>query len=99
MTKLPQVVEAYYSPADLSALWRFGPAKIRTMAKSGDFTVRDAAGAIVAEPMEVAGELRIPASGVNQYARSHALSVIHGVKARSKGELLRKITENAGVQG
>lgn len=93
MKHLPTVVEAYYTPQDLAALWRFNQRKIRDLAKAGEFTVKDAAGQIVAEPMEIAGELRIPASAVNAYAKAHPLVYNEGIKARNRGELLRRIQD------
>lgn len=93
---LPKVVEAYYTPADLAALWRFSERKIRDLVKEGNFTLRNALGVTTAEPMEVAGEIRIPASAINAYAASHAYNYSPGIKARNQAELLRKIKQPEG---
>jgi len=88
---LPRIVEMYYTPADLAALWRFSVRKISDMCKRGDFTVKAHDGTVTAEPMEIAGEIRIPASGINHYAATHPYTYNLGVKARNRGELMRKI--------
>ena len=81
---LAGVVEAYYTPSDLAALWRFSERTIRDMVKRGDFTTDSA------EPLEIAGEIRIPASAINAYAARNTYAVARGIKARTPGELLRK---------
>lgn len=95
---LAPVVEAYYSANDLAALWRFGAQKILAMVKAGDFTLRNAQGVVVAEPMEVAGEVRIPASAINDYAVRHPYRYTDEIKARNKGELLRKLQGGASAR-
>lgn len=88
---LGRVVESYYTPADLASLWRFSERKIRDLVRDGAFTLRQGDGSVVAEPLEIAGEIRIPASAINAYAAQHTYAAARGVKARSAGELFRKV--------
>jgi hypothetical protein len=95
VTRPGGVVEAYYTPGHAAALLQFNERKIRDMAKAGDFTVKDGE-EVLAEPFECAGEIRIPASGINHYIRTHPLRYDEVIKARNRGELMRKIKQQEG---
>jgi hypothetical protein len=87
-----RVCELYYSIADLSTLLRFAEKTLRAKIKAGDFSPPGANG----EPdlgniLEISGELRVPASGVNHFLDRHRLVYDVGVKARNLGELRRKL--------
>lgn len=90
------VLEKYYSPAELAVMLGFAPRFWRDLAKDGELTL-SVDGAVIAEPVEIAGELRIPASAVNAYLARHpyrpgaSRTGELGVKARSVGELRRKV--------
>jgi hypothetical protein len=77
------VVEMYYTVAELSALLRFSPAWVRERIRHGDFG---------GEVLSVAGDLRVPASGVNDFLRRWQWTP-PGVPARGPGELRRKLGE------
>lgn len=95
MRELAKVVEKFYSPAELAGLWGFSTGKIRALCKEGAFILRDSTGQIVAQPWEIAGEIRIPASAINAYAFARPYVYDAGIKARNKGELLRKLATAA----
>lgn len=92
MSALPGVVESYYTVQDLATLWRFSERKIRDLVKSGAFVLRDG-DRVVAQPLEIAGEIRIPASAINAFAASHTYAYDGGVKARNQGELTRRLAQ------
>lgn len=91
-----RVVEKYYSPGDLSCLLGFADKFWRERAKAGEFTL-SIEGEIVCQPLEIAGELRIPATAVNAYLVRHPYRYDAGVKARNAGELRRKLAEPVAV--
>lgn len=96
--RLPMEVERYVSSRSLAALWEFGEKKIIQMARAGDFTVRSTSGEVIVEPMEIAGEVRIPVSGVNRYAREHPYQYDDVIAARNRAELMRKLSgQKTGV--
>ena len=90
MTPNPRVLEKYYSPKELSTLLGFSAGFFRDRAQAGDFTLA-VNGAVVCEPLEIAGELRIPASAVNAWLALHPYRYDAGIKARNAGELRRRI--------
>lgn len=71
---------------------RFSDTFIRKKVKGGEFSPAGADG----EPdltniIDVDGDLRVPASGVNLFLRRYSLRYDAGVKARNAGELRRKL--------
>lgn len=86
-----KVVEKHYTVRELSWLLGFNEKWWRERAQSGDLTLRNEDGTVIAEPLELAGELRIPASSVNGYLAKHAYRYDAGVKARNVAELRRKL--------
>jgi hypothetical protein len=90
--RLPTEVERYVSSRSVAVLWEFGEKKIIKMARDGDFTTRTSSGEVIAEPMEVAGEIRIPVSGLNRYAKEHPYIYNDAIAARNKDELIRKLS-------
>ncbi len=90
MERTPKVVEKYYSLAELRCLVGFGPRFWRERAQAGELTLRDG-DLVLAEPLEVAGELRVPASCVNAFLARHPYRHDAGVKARNQAELRRKL--------
>ena len=94
LTSIPRVVEKYYSPSELSGLIGFAEKFWRERAKAGEFTlVID--GEVVCQPLDISGELRIPATAVNAYLVKHPYRYDAGVKARNAGELRRKLAAAA----
>lgn len=89
--RVPKVIEKHYSPRELSFLLGFDEKWWRQRAQSGELTVRDDLGNVVSEPLELAGELRIPASAVNGYLARNPYRYDAGTKARNTAELRRKL--------
>jgi hypothetical protein len=87
-----RVVEKFYSTAELECLLGFAPRFWRDLAKAGELTLT-VDGVVIAQPVDIAGELRIPASSVNAYLARHPYRPELGVKARNIGELRRKCAE------
>jgi hypothetical protein len=89
-----RVVEKYYSPRELFYLLGFSPEFWRDKCKAGELTLRTGAPArVVSEPVEIAGELRIPASAVNAFLGARRFFYDVGIKARNTGELRRKLAK------
>lgn len=88
-----KVVEKYYSTQELQLLVGFGEKWWRQRAQAGDLTLRDAAGNLVSQPLQLAGELRIPASAVNAYLERCPYVYDAGIAARNQGELRRKLAK------
>jgi len=86
-----KLVEKHYSPRELSFLLGFNEKWWRERAQAGDLTLQDGEGHVISEPLELAGELRVPASAVNAYLAKHPYVYDGGVKARNKAELRRKL--------
>lgn len=86
-----RVVEKHYSPKELSYLMGFSARYWCDACKAGELTLRDANAPdlVLAQPVEIGGELRIPASCVNAYLARHPFRYDAGVKARNTGELRR----------
>lgn len=82
--KLVGVLELYYSVRELAFLLRFGETTIRRWLKEKQFGPLDLV-------LDVAGDIRVPASGVNEFTKAHPLKYDLGVRARNRGELLRKL--------
>ena len=97
-TKQQRVVEKYYSARELGYLLGFNEQFWRQAAQAGDLTLVDDSGAVIAQPALVAGELRIPASAVNAYLARRPYRYDAGVKARNKGELLRKLNQQVELE-
>lgn len=90
--RIPRVVEKHYSPVEASALLGFAPGFWRDQAKAGELTLVDSASqAVIAEPMEISGELRIPASCLNAFLLRRPFRYDPGIKARNQAELRRKL--------
>lgn len=90
----PRVVEKYYSLRELECLVGFGERFWRERAQCGDLTLKEGE-TIIAEPVRIAGELRVPASAVNAYLARHPYRYDAGVKARNVAELRRKLKAQA----
>lgn len=86
----PRVVEKYYSTTELEVLVGFGEKFWRERCQAGELTLKDG-GQTIAEPLLVAGELRIPASSINAWLAKHPYRYDPGVKARNRAELTRKL--------
>jgi hypothetical protein len=86
-----KLVERHYSLRELSVLFDFTPRWWREQAQAGELVVRDESGQVLAEPVELAGELRIPASCVNAFLARRPFRYDAGIAARNRGELLRKL--------
>lgn len=93
---IPRVVEKYYSPSELSCLIGFADKFWRERAKAGEFTLT-IDDEVVCQPLEIGGELRIPATAVNAYLVKHPYRYDAGIKARNAGELRRKLAEKEPV--
>jgi len=89
-----RVVEKYYSPRELSSLIGFAEKFWRERCQAGEMTLRDG-DVVISEPLDIAGELRIPASAVNAYLARHPYRYDAGVKARNAAELRRKLGKEA----
>ena len=50
---------------------------------------------VVCAPLEISGELRIPATAMNAWLARHPYRYDAGVKARNQGELRRKLAARA----
>jgi hypothetical protein len=85
-----KVLEKFYSLKDLGYQLGFSERFFADRCKAGDFTLA-IDGVVIAEPMEVSGEIRVPASAVNAWVAKHPYKYDAGVKARNKGELMRKL--------
>ena len=88
--RIPNVIEKYYSVRELTFLLGFSERFWRERAQAGDLVWR-VADRVVSQPLELAGELRVPASAVNAYLAAHPYRYDAGVKARNLGELRRKL--------
>lgn len=88
---MTRVVELYYTVRDLCCLLRYSDTWVKQRIKAGDF------GDGV---LDVSGDYRVPASGVNafldRYKFTGAIPV--GTAARTQGELLRKMRRNGPVE-
>lgn len=91
-----KVVEKYYSPLELSLQVGFGKQFWRERCQSGDLTLT-VDDVVIAEPLEISGELLIPASAVNAFLARHKYQYDAGIKARNKGELMRKLASREVV--
>lgn len=90
--RIPRVVEKHYSPQEASALLGFSAEYWRDQAKAGELTLVDSASqAVIAEPLEIGGELRIPASCLNAFLARRPFRYDAGIKARNSAELRRKL--------
>jgi hypothetical protein len=91
---ISRVVEKYYSVKELCFLIGFDAKFWRDRAKDGDFTIVDPdhPETPICNPLDIAGELRIPATAVNFYLAKHPFRYDAGVKARNKAELQRKLS-------
>lgn len=90
-----QAIEAYYPPKIVAALLHYSEKWVIQKTEAGDF----GAGCFY-----VAGDYRIPASGVNSFIEKHAVPKTQAqqfqpIKARTQGELRRKIEESKRLDG
>jgi hypothetical protein len=86
-----KVIEKHYSPRELGFLLGFDEKWWRQRAQEGEFAVRDEHGHTISQPVMLAGELRIPASGVNAYLARNPYLYDAGIAARNHAELRRKL--------
>lgn len=92
----PRIVELYYSISELCFLLRFSDSTIRKRVKDGDFSTPGEDGLPDrSNILDVQGDLRVPASGVNWFLSQNALRSDPGTKARNKAELARKLNGRA----
>jgi predicted DNA-binding transcriptional regulator AlpA len=75
------VVELYYSVPELEVLLRFSSAYLRKRIHAEEFP----------GTVNIDGDLRVPASAVNAWLERHGLATPRGLKARTAGELRRKM--------
>lgn len=75
------VVEMHYTVPEICLLIRKASNYVRRKIKAGEFGAA----------FFIDGDYIVPASGVNLFLQRHRLEAI-GVKARSEGELRRKLT-------
>lgn len=85
---VPRVVELYYKVSELALLLRFSESWVRERIQAGDF----------GECLDIDGDLRIPASGVNAFLAQKPYQYSPGVKARNRGELMRKLAKQKPPQ-
>jgi len=95
---VPRVVEKYYSPRELSFLIGFDERFWRQKAKEGEFTLSIGETPLCA-PLDIAGELRIPATAVNAYLARHPYRYDAGIKARNTAELRRRLATAGNFEG
>lgn len=88
--KQNRVLEKFYSTEELTYHLGFSVRFWRERCQEGAFTLQ-IDGAVIAEPVEISGELRIPASAVNAWLAKHPYRYDAGVKARNQAELHRKL--------
>lgn len=88
------VVDRFYSLTELSVLLGFGERFFRQQAQQGEFTLREG-DAVVSEPVEIGGELRIPAGAVNAWLARNPYRYDAGIKARNTAELRRKLADQS----
>lgn len=97
--KISRPLEKYFSPRELCYLLGFADKFWRERAQAGDFTLTTADDrgnqVTVCEPLEIAGELRIPQTGVNAWLARHPYRYDAGIRARNAGELRRKLAKTA----
>jgi hypothetical protein len=86
----PGMIEKYYRGKDVALLLDFSDKWVLQRVKAGDF----------GSCFYVAGDWRIPASGVNAFINRHAVArgvVGEPVPARTEGELRRKLANSPNV--
>jgi hypothetical protein len=83
-----RVVEMHYTAQEIATLIRKSDRFVRDKIKSGAFG---------AEVFSVGGDYIVAASGVNAFLEMHRLQT-PGVKARSEGELRRKVAAAAATE-
>lgn len=76
------VVEMHYTVPEICLLIRKAANYVRRKIKAGDFGTA----------FFIDGDYIVPASGVNAFLQRHKLGSALGVKARSEGELRRKVS-------
>jgi hypothetical protein len=92
--RLPPFLENYFSVQDVAAHWRKSEWWVREQVRNGEF--RDVS---IEEPtddlsvIDLGGEIRISASALNRYCRSHVHVRGQCIPARNRGEALRKLNE------
>lgn len=85
-----KVLEKFYSPRELSYQLGFTEQFWRERCQAGDFTL-SVDGEVIAQVLEIQGQLRIPASAVNAWLAKHPYRYDAGIKARNKAELTRQL--------
>jgi hypothetical protein len=85
-----KVLEKFYSLRELSFQLGFSERFFAERCKAGDFTLA-VEGVTIAEPVEISGEIRVPASAVNAWLTRNPYRYDAGVKARNVAELRRKL--------
>lgn len=86
--KTPQFFEMYYSIGQVALAFQMSERWVRDRINAGDF------GAGV---LDLNGDIRIPASGLNDYANQHKRVYSEPIKARNRAELLRKVRAMDGA--
>jgi len=85
----PRFVEMYYSIGQVALAFQMSERWVRDRVNAGDF------GCGV---LDLNGDIRIPASGLNEYAAAHTRVYSEPIKARNRGELLRKVRAADGSE-
>jgi|GEM_PF-1253740 len=92
-------VELFYSVSELAILLRFSDATVRRWVKEGRFSPPGEDGkADLSNCLEIGQDIRVPASGVQFFCAHNPLKYDLGIKARNKGELIRKLKQSPDVQ-
>jgi hypothetical protein len=86
---IKRVVEMHYAVHEIATLIRKSERYVRDKIKSGEFG---------ADVFLISGDYIVAASGVNAFLESHRLQT-PGVKARSEGELRRKLASGRFAAG
>lgn len=91
---ISRAVELYYSITELTFLLRFSDSTIRQWIKAGRFSPPSEMSS--GQPdfsniLDVQGDIRVPASGVQWFIQNNPLRRDPGTKARNKAELMRKL--------
>ena len=89
---MSRVVELFYTVGELAFLLRLGESTVSRKWKSGEFSPAGPDGQPdISNIVDLGGDIRIPASGVNHYLDRHRVRRTSGVAARTVGELRRKV--------
>jgi|SRR6185312_3889516 len=92
-----KVLEKFYSLEELHCLLGWSREFFGDRCKAGDFTLTvpgPDGPVVIAEPVQIRGDIRVPASAVNAWLARHPYKYDAGVKARNTSELRRKLASH-----